>query len=144
MYYRGYLEPIPCPLCGTLNNQVREECRFSGCPLENYCSDEDCGTLNTPAARYCKSCGRPTRFLKAKVFDEELRAEKTRQALIYYHIHGDPDTRAAKKRAAEEALRIRALYDPSALDDLYALENGFLPDDDLPDLPLDPEDIPYY
>ena len=62
MYYRGNLPPVKCPRCGTLNNQVREECRYCNCPLDNYCSDEECGELNVTKARFCKRCGKPTTF----------------------------------------------------------------------------------
>lgn len=100
MYYRGYLPPVKCPRCGTLNNQVREECRYCNFPLDNYCSDEECGELNAKKARFCKCCGKPTLFNKYHVFEENIVERYTLSAQNYYLINGDPDTLEAKAKNA--------------------------------------------
>ena len=96
MYYRGYLPPVECPRCGTLNNRVREECRYCNGPLENYCSDDTCDCLNKRDARFCKKCGQPTVFMKQRVFDERLCAFLKQSAKNFFEINGDPDTPEAK------------------------------------------------
>lgn len=137
MYYRGYLPPVECPRCGTLNNQVREECRFCNCPLENYC--EECDCINQKNARFCKKCGRPSLFSSHKVFNEEYVKMMHLSAKHYYEVNGDPDTpeaRADAERRRREARR-RTREDSW----MYGIYDN---DDDFPEPPLDPEYIPYY
>lgn len=131
MLYRGYMSPVKCPRCGTLNNRVREECRFCECPLENLCSDEDCAEPNVRKARFCRLCGKPTLYNLHHVFDKNVCACYTAQAKSYYYLYGDPDTPEAR---AEQAGHGRDFY-------TLPYQDNF---DDLPDLPTDPEDIPYY
>ena len=145
MYYRGYLPPINCPRYNTLNNLVREECRYCSCPLDNYCSDEYCGELNVRNARFCKRCGKPTAFSQHQVFDEVVVHRYTASAQNYYRINGDPDTPEAKAEAArrqrEFRARMRRKSDYGAIDGAYGSYDDF---DDYPEAPLDPDYIPYY
>lgn len=122
--YLAYSSPVPCPRCDTLNNQVRDECRFCGCPMQNWCSDEDCETLNLPKARYCKKCGKPTLFSKYKVFDDVQCLAYSMRAIEFYLLYGDPDAEKANPTHPKEHYN----YD----------------DDDFPEPPLDPDYIPYY
>lgn len=140
MYYRGYLQPVACPRCETLNNQIREEYRFCGCPLENYCTDDECGELNILKARFCKKCGKPTVLMKARAFDEKAHAEMTEKARLYFLIYGDPDTPQAK---AEQTRRQRETRRELRRYDRRAWQGGF-DDNDCPEPPLDPDYIPYW
>ena len=133
MSYRGFLPPITCPRCGTLNNQVREKCRYCNGPLENYCSDEDCMELNLPQARYCKMCGKPTIFLEERCFDEEFCSSLKQEAKDYYKTNGDPDTPEAK---AEVAQRRREYLR------MTRRNGGWY--DDFPEMPTEPDYIPFY
>lgn len=130
MYYKRYLPPVKCPLCGTLNNQVREECRFCNGPLANYCSDEDCDTLNTSDARFCKKCGRPTLFNNSGVFDKLYCDGLTSIAETTFARYGDPDSPEARK--AEQRREEQARWGP-----VYW-------GDDCPEPPLDDDYIPWY
>lgn len=138
MYYRGYSIPVSCPRCGTMNNQIRQQCRFCNGPLKNYCSDEDCNCLNMEEARYCKKCGKPTLFMKHKVFDKRLCASLRIEAKFHYDIHGDPDSPEYKARQA----RIRSEFRRSR-DFCDSWDDGLF-DDYMPEPPIDPDDIPYY
>ena len=139
MYYRGCLPPVYCPRCGTLNNQVREACRYCRCPLDNYCSDDECGELNVKKARFCKSCGKPTLYSKYQVFDEAVVQRYTASAKEYYLINGDPDTPEAKAEQARRQREARRQLRRASwrYGDSYD-------DDDFPEPPLDPDYIPYY
>ena len=132
MYYRGYGPPVKCPRCEAPNNPVREECRLCNCPLENYCSDELCMTLNVEKARFCKCCGKPTLFNQYRVFDEEVRNRYVISARNYFLINGDPDSPEEKARAAREHRQAR-------------IEMGlWREEDDIPEPPLEPDYIPYW
>lgn len=130
----GYLPPVPCPRCGTLNNRVRETCRFCECPMENYCSDE-CGTLNPKNARYCKQCGKPTLFLQAGVFDEAVCARKAEEARIYYATYGDPRA-PGEPDPFQKTLRLLGIRNPYEGCDFDDYED--------PEPPLEPDEMPYY
>ena len=138
MYYRGYLPPVECPRCGTLNNQVRDECRFCDCPLENYCEDSDC--VNQRNARFCKKCGQPTLFSRHKVFNEAYVQMMHLSAKHYYEVNGDPDTPEAK---AEQARRRREARRELRRDS-WSYGGDYYDDDDFPEPPTDPDYIPYY
>lgn len=140
MYYRGYLPPVKCPRCGTLNNQVREECRYCQCPLDNYCSDEECGELNVAKARFCKKCGKPTTFSWYHVFEESVVHRYTVSAQNYYLVNGDPDTPEAK---AEQERRRREFREMYRTNRRYGIFDPY-DEDDFPEPPLDPDYIPYY
>lgn len=141
MYYRGYLSPIACPRCGTLNNQIREECRFCDGPLVNYCTDEECDCENQREARFCKKCGRPTIFAKHRVFDEKYCAVLRLSAQHYYEVNGDPDSPEYK---AEQA-RLRREYRQSSFSERsWRYGGSAFDDDDFPEPPLEPDYIPYY
>lgn len=135
MYTRGYLPPVPCPRCGTLNNRVRETCRFCNCPMENYCSDDSCGTLNPAKARYCKQCGKPTLFLQAEVFDEAVCVRKTEEARTYYATYGDP-------RRPEEPDPFQKIMRELGISNPY--EDCAYDDCEDPEPPLEPDEMPYY
>lgn len=105
MFYRGYLPPVKCPRCGTLNNQIREECRYCRCPLENYC--EDCDYTNLKNARFCKKCGQPSLFSKYKVFNEAYVEMMHLSAKHYYEVNGDPDTPEARAEAEKRRREAR-------------------------------------
>ena len=137
MYYRGYLPPVHCPRCGTLNNQVREECRYCRCPLDNFCSDDECGELNVRTARFCKACGKPTLYSKYRIFDEAVVQRYTVSAQNHYLINGDPDTPEAK---AEQARRQREARRQLRRDNWLFDDDP----DDYPERPTDPDYIPYY
>ena len=149
MYYRGYLPPVECPRCGTLNNQVREACRYCNGPLENYCSDDTCDCVNQRNARFCKKCGQPTVFMQQRVFDERLCAFLKQSAKNYFEVNGDPDSpeaKAAQKRMRreyrEELRRDSWGYSRYGGFGGYRGYDGF--DDDIPEPPLEPDYIPYY
>lgn len=143
MYYRGNLPPVKCPRCGTLNNQVREECRYYNCPLDNYCSDEECGELNVKKARFCKRCGKPTTFNQFYVFDDAVVQRYTTSAWNYYLINGDPDTPEAKAEQARRQWEYRAMMSRS--NRRYGgMFDSYDDPDDFPEPPLEPDYIPYY
>lgn len=132
MFYRGYLTPVTCPLCGTLNNQVRTECRFCGTSLENQCSE--CGEYSDPSARFCKCCGKPTVYKLSNVFDEDYHSHMTNMAADFYSIHGDPDSPKEKMRRAKNAQELRQQY-PEIFGNTK---------DDYPEPPLEDDYIPWY
>ena len=101
MYY-GSMPVIDCPLCSTMNNSRRRECRYCSCPLTNVCSDEDCLEPNRPEARYCKRCGSPTAFLEFGVFDPKVREETAALARSCYARYGDPEAERLMKLLWEE------------------------------------------
>ena len=140
MYYRGYSPPVECPRCGTLNNQVREECRYCDGPLENYCSDDTCDCLNKRDARFCKKCGQPTVFMKQRVFDERLCAFLKQSAKNFFEINGDPDTPEAK--AAQRRSEYRAMMSRGRYGGLFC--DPYDDPDDYPEPPTEPDYIPYY
>ena len=142
MSYRGYLPPVECPRCSTLNNQIREECRYCKGPLENYCSDDTCDCLNKKDARFCKKCGQPTVFTLQRVFDERLCAFLKQSAKNYFEINGDPDTPEAKAEQAQRRREYRAMMSRGRYDGFYG--GPYNDSDDFPEPPTEPDYIPYY
>lgn len=142
MHYSGYGAPITCPRCGTLNNRKREECRYCNGPLENYCTDDCCYTLNRPEARFCKKCGQPTIFNKGRVFDANLCTFLTASARNYFAVNGDPDSPEAKAEQARKQREARREMRRSRSSAWYTFDDWW--DDDIPEPPLDDDYIPYY
>lgn len=54
-----------CPECGyELHNADANYCVICGHPIINICSDPECNHQNTPYARFCEKCGKPTVLYK--------------------------------------------------------------------------------